>query len=494
MEEVNRISSKEEIRIAGCVPSVRMVRLPLPGGFGTVERDPSVNSIPESKKPVSEARRIEAAFADVNYDESAVPPYETPELLRFADGRPVRAAAKWPERRREILGVFAREMYGQEPPAPEAFEWDVVEEGPTLAGLGIRRQCRVWFRKDRTGPHLDWLVLLPNRLAGNETRTEGGRVVCENAAPVPVVLFLNYHGNHALLDDPEVIVPDNVWVHFKKSREDGTFALREEMRGTERNTTNRYTFPVEAILARGYAVMSCCYGQVSPDVEVRGDRGNDPLSLAWTGVFDLWGPRDESRTDNPTALGAWAWALSRGLDLAERQPEIDAGRCVVTGSSRLGKTALLAAARDERFAVCVPNQTGGGGVPLAKRHFGETVAPEMVTFPHWYCKAYGQYEHNEAAMPFDQHWLLACVAPRALLVEGFNQDWFDTRGEWLACRAASPAWKLLGLPGLPEGDFPAPWDRSLVGPRLGYVRRGGEHGLSVPDWLWALDFADGVFG
>ena len=429
------------------------------------------------------------APATINYDEAAVPPYEVPELLRFGDGRPVRAL-DWPERRREMLDVFAAEMFGREPPPPEAFEWEIIEEGPTLGGLGIRRQCRVWFRADRNGPYLDWLVLLPHRLSGVAPEVRDGRVVCENRGRVPVVLFLNYRGNHSLLDDPEVLLPENVWVKTEASRADGTFALRPEMRAYDRRTCDRFTFPIETLLARGFAVMSCCFGQVSPDIQVR---LGDPLELAWTGVFDLWGARDPESPDEPTSMGAWAWALSRGLDLAERLPEIDATRAVVTGSSRLGKAALLAGARDERFAVVVPNQTGGGGAPLAKRFFGETVFTETKVFPHWYCPAYRRYANNEAAMPFDQHWLLACVAPRPLLVQGFNEPWFDAKGEFLACRAASPAWELLGRPGLPPGEFPEPFDESRIGPCLGYVRRGGQHGISAHDWAWTLDFAERAF-
>ena len=219
----------------------------------------------------------------VNYDEAAIPPYELPPLLRFADGRPV-TAAEWPERRREMLDVLAREMYGREPPPPEAFVWEVVEEGPTLGGLGIRRQCRVWFRADRSGPCLDWLVLLPNRLSGVSPQLRGGRVVCENPGRVPVVLFLNYRGNHSLLDDPEVVLPKNVWVKTEASRKDGTFALRPEMRAYDRRTCDRHTFPAETLLARGWAVMSCCFGQVSPDIQ---RRLGDPLSLYYAVDFVL---------------------------------------------------------------------------------------------------------------------------------------------------------------------------------------------------------------
>ena len=45
---------------------------------------------------------------------------------------------------------------------------------------------------------------------------------------------------------------------------------------------------------------------------------------------------------------------------------------------------------------------------------------------------------------------------------------------------------------LPKGDFPENFSTALIGPRLGYVRRGGGHGISGYDWVWLLDFADGV--
>ena len=425
-----------------------------------------------------------AVAREPNYDEAKVSPYTLEDPLTFADGRKVKDAADWKERRREILDIFAREMYGVEPPAPETVVTELREEGPTLAGLAIRRQYRMWFKQDKSGPFIDWLLVLPNRIAGTLPETNGVRVVCESRSRVPVVLMLNFPGNHAVLDDAEVPPTEEGWF---RDRTSGNCGAKESNRGVLRRSQQRSTVPAEFIVARGYAFLTACYAQVSPDVEVK---KGDPESLAYTGVFELWGKRDESRTDNTTALGAWAWALSRGLDLAETIPEIDAKRCVATGSSRLGKAALIASARDERFAVCVPNQTGGGGVPLAKRDFGENVSTEMRSFPHWYCKAYAKYIDNERAMKFDQHLLVATIAPRALLVEGFNQGWFDTKGEWLSCRAASPVWKLLGKDGLPDGDFPENYERSCVGTSFGYVRRGGQHGISGYDWLWMLDFAD----
>ncbi len=425
-----------------------------------------------------------------NYDEAKVAPYTLEDPLSFASGEKLTSPDQWPRRREEILGIFAREMYGAPPPPPEALVADMTEEGPTLNGLAIRRQYRMWFKADRTGPFVDWLLVLPNRIGGLKPQFRDGRVVCENAEKTPVVILLNYHGNHQILDDPEVPLPENVWLRNDGRPGAGRDALECD-RGRSRRSNQTDIVPAQFLVARGYALLTACYGQVSPDPD---PRANFEERLAYTKVFDLWPPRDPARDDNTTALGAWAWALSRGLDLAERIPEIDAAKAVATGCSRLAKTAILAAARDTRFAVCVANQSGGGGAPLAKRDFGENVSTEMAMFPHWYCRAYGKYAGNEQSMAFDQHLLLASIAPRPLLVEGFNSLWFDPRGEWLSCRAASCAWEFLGQPGLPEGDFPENYSTKLIGPRLGYVRRGGDHGIAGHDWMWMLDFADQALG
>ena len=432
-----------------------------------------------------------AAFARTpNYDESKVGPYTLEDPLTFADGTKVKSPADWARRRREIVEIFAKEMYGQPPPPPEAVVAEIFEEAPTLAGLGIRRQYRMWFRKDKTGPFVDWLVVIPNRINGNAPVVKDGKVVCENKEKCPVILFLNYAGNHTMVTEDAVKPPARTWLREGKTA--GADHLpKESLRNLNRSTESAAPFPLEVILARGYAIMTACYGQISPDTEVR--KGL-PEDLAYTNIFELWPKRDESRDDNITALGAWAWTLSRGLDLAFTIPEIDAKKNVATGYSRLAKTPLLACSRDERFQVCVPNQTGGGGVPLAKRDFGENVSTEMRSFPHWYCRAYGKYVDNEQAMKFDQHLLVASIAPRRILVQGFNSGWFDTKGEYLACKAASPAWELFGLQGLPDHPFPDNFDTCCIGPYLGYVRRGGAHGISGHDWVWTLDFADQALG
>lgn len=412
-----------------------------------------------------------------NYDKSKIPPYTLEDPLTFVDGRKVATAADWAERRKEILGIFAKEMYGEEPPAPEAVVTDLIDEKKTVDGHAIRRQYKMWFKKDRSGPCIRWIAWIPTFAR----------------KPVPVISFLNYRGNHELVPDVDIPVQTG-WSRANAHTEGHRCSAKT--RGLLQDPNEAGVFPLGTILARGYAVMSACYCEVSPDPE-RDEKLPDFMqrTFAYTGVFSLWGKRDETRTDNITSIGAWAWALSRGLDLAERIPEIDAKRNVVTGCSRLGKAALLAAARDERFAVCVPNQTGGGGVPLAKRDYGENISTENRYFTHWYCRAYAKYAKEPwKTMPFDQHMLVACIAPRALLVEGFDAKWFDTEGEYLSLKAASPVWKFLGKDGLPDVAWPDDYDMSAIGRHLGYVRRSQNHGISAYDWMWMMDFADGVFG
>jgi len=179
--------------------------------------------------------------------------------------------------------------------------------------------------------------------------------------------------------------------------------------------------------------------------------------------------------------------------MLEAEPAIDASKVMVTGCSRLAKAALLAGAFDQRFAVVAPIQTGGGGIPIAKRNFGENVTTMTRMFTHWYCSAYRDYARHEDSMPFDQHLLAATIAPRALLVGGFNENWFDTKGEFLSLEAASPVWEKFCGEGLPKVNWPDNYDRSAIGMRLGYYRRENLHGISAIDWTYMIDFADRLF-
>ncbi len=402
-----------------------------------------------------------------NKEESKVKPYTLPDPLVFADGRAVCSPEEWPSRRREILDLFQKEMYGEMPPA-RPFYLTTIEEGVTMGRTALRRQVRMSFSPDGGGPHIDWLIIYPKDVSG----------------AVPAVLSLNYYGNHTVIPDKEVLIPE-CWLDDSEQYGIVSNRATEAGRGVLAGRGTDTVYPVDELVAKGYAFVTACYGDVCGDPEDMSLQG----SVARNGVYSLW-PKDISTG----ALMAWAWAICRGMDMLEMDGAIDASRVVVAGCSRLGKATLLAGAFDERFPVVVVNQSGGGGVPLSKRNLGESIGTETEKFSHWWSPEFRKYAGNEAAMPFDQHLLLSCIAPRALLVEGFNNPWFDTYGEFLSLKASSPVWTFLGGEGLPEVPWPEIYDTSAIGRDLGYVRRRHGHGLSPIDWEWLLDFSDKVFG
>jgi hypothetical protein len=394
-----------------------------------------------------------------NYDEAKVPTYTRPDPLRFEDGTPVRTADDWTGRRRgEVQRLFETHVYGRSPAPPASMRSVVVEsDGRALGGVATRRQIRVLLDGTESGPAFEILLYVPNAAL----------------RPVPAFLGLNFHGNHAIHPDRAIRL-SAAWMREGPGIVD--HRATEAARGSE-----AASWPVERILDRGYAIATVYYGDLEPD---HPDGWKD-------GIRSRIGPGAAGRLapDDWGAIAAWAWGLSRALDVLSKDPDVDGRRVAVIGHSRLGKTALWAGARDERFAMVVSNDSGEGGAALARRRFGETTKAITTAFPHWFCPRYREYADREDALPVDQHELLALVAPRPLYVASASEDlWADPRGEFLAARAAEPVYRLLGRDGLGVGEMPAP-DRP-VGKTIGYHLRRGEHALTAYDWEQYLDFAD----
>lgn len=236
--------------------------------------------------------------------------------------------------------------------------------------------------------------------------------------------------------------------------------------------------PTEEITDNGFAILSFCYNDVTAD--------NNDFTDGLAGVLY------EGRSRGPGEAGKiamWAWAAQRVLDYAEQEPRLDKSSVTVCGHSRLGKTALLCGATDSRFTFTYSNNSGCSGAALSRGKSGETV--ELITraFPHWFCTNYGQYADREHEMPFDQHYLLASVAPRYAYVASAEEDtWADPNSEMLSCVAASPAYGALGLEGLIcEDRLPKAGDRWHAG-TVGYHLRLGEHYFGREDWNTVMDF------
>lgn len=241
---------------------------------------------------------------------------------------------------------------------------------------------------------------------------------------------------------------------------------------------DRY-MPTEELVDNGFACLSFCYCDVTKD--------NGDFTDGLAGVLFP----DGKRTDRDVGkLGLWAWAAHRVMDYAETRGDVlDLGCAIVCGHSRLGKTALLTAATDERFAFAYSNDSGCSGAAITRGKQGEDVEKIYTKFPYWFCPNYAAYMQNEEKMPFDQHYLIASIAPRYVCVGSASEDlWADPESEMLACLAASPAFEDYGKKGFVCGERYAEIGEAYFEGSVGYHLREGLHYFSRTDWHRLIEF------
>jgi dienelactone hydrolase len=179
-------------------------------------------------------------------------------------------------------------------------------------------------------------------------------------------------------------------------------------------------------------------------------------------------------------MGQRAWTVQLVVDYLLTVPEVDKTRLAITGYSRLGKMATIAAAFDERIAAVIAGSTGVGGVLpwrlSGERGMGEGVESTTRMFPLWFAPQLRFFAGREDRLPVDANLLVAAIAPRAVLMNyGLNDE---VSNVWANEQCYHSAWQVYRALGAPE--------------RLGVLRNPGFHGAN--DVEANLDWLDRQFG
>lgn len=207
--------------------------------------------------------------------------------------------------------------------------------------------------------------------------------------------------------------------------------------------TSHISLPGEIFRSRPLAVMTYNERQVNGYSQFRGntDRTTYPFVHLYPHLI------------NNGAYSEWSWGLSRLIDgLQQLGPEvtkIDTEHIGVTGCSYAGKMALFCGAFDERIALTIAQEPGGGGAAAWRvSHTMEEVENLDKTDYHWFMESLKEQFHDDNVyrLPYDHHELCAMICPRALLVLG-NPDykWLADESARQSVEAASKVWEKFGI-------------------------------------------------
>lgn len=370
------------------------------------------------------AQTLQPVKKDFNYffqtavcDEAQVPEFTLPDPLLCQDGNKVTTKGEWEQMRRpELLEMLTTYMYGHVPAAAkQSFPFHVVEtDREALGGKSTRKTIKVCMTGNAKGPSFMLQVYLPNRVKGK----------------VPLLLGLSFKQN-------EQIAGASEW-------------------------------PLETILDSGYGLATFYYQEITPD------KPNTTLAYQ-EGIIPYYYRKAQKYPDSDQwgSVAAWAWAASKAMDFLQTDAQVDGDKIIVMGHSRLGKAALWAGATDQRFAAVIAAQSGCCGAALSHRKIGETVESVNTILPYWFCGNYKQFSSREQFMPFDQHEVIALIAPRPVYISSASDDkWSDPKGEQLGAEGAVPVYALYGKESC-----------------IAYHTRKGPHAVLPYDWEQYLRFA-----
>ena len=196
------------------------------------------------------------------------------------------------------------------------------------------------------------------------------------------------------------------------------------------------SLPVQLFDKRRIAQITFNFTQVMSHTQ---KRGNEPINRLYPDQTDMG------------AYCAWPWGISRlidGLDKVGKKSRIDLSHLAVSGCSFAGKMALFAGAFDERIALTIAQEPGGGGVDAwrVSETLGNVETLGRTSYA-WFLESMRQFAgKNVNRLPIDHHELAALIAPRALLVLGnTDYEWLAEESNYVSCQAARMVWKAFGI-------------------------------------------------
>ena len=211
--------------------------------------------------------------------------------------------------------------------------------------------------------------------------------------------------------------------------------------------TSNISLPRKLFENRPIATMTYRESQVNGYSQFRaqGTRGTFPFDQLYPELKDNG------------AYSEWAWGLSRLIDglqqLGEEQTKIDMKHIGVTGCSYAGKMALYCGAFDERVALTIAQEPGGGGAAAWRVSHELTLSGKNLedldkTDYHWFLESQKENFHGDSVyrLPYDQHELCAMVCPRALLLLGNpDYEWLADSSMLVSAKAAKKVWNTFGI-------------------------------------------------
>ncbi len=343
---------------------------------------------------------------------------ELPDVLSFNNGTQVDSSSAWDIRRDEIKILLEDFEYGHMPGRPDAIQAHLLSTNSLL--------------RDGLVEKYNITVVPSNETAASQFNFTLWLYLPSGSGPFPAIVKVS---------------PDG--------------------------TGNQVPI-AQTVIDRGF--IFACFEHTELDPDISGE--------------DVIGPAQKAYPDQDWgSLAIWAWGAMRVADFLIQEPwvqsdssfpSVNKSQLIVTGHSRRGKTALVAGAFDERFAMVVPNDSGTGG---ASSYFIQGFFCERIRglttnrrYSYWFQEDFGQFTGKEETLPFDQHFLRALVAPRLLLVtDALGDYWANPPGNQAMYLACQPVFDLLQV-----SDHNAQ-----------HFRTGG-HGFLEEDFDVLFGFADSM--